>query len=82
MTLQQEIARQKNERLVGQVHQVIIDRREGDFWVGRTQYDSPEVDQEVLIASTAPLAPGTLTDIRITAADDYDLRGELAGTDR
>lgn len=82
MALQQEIARQKNERLVGQVRQVIIDRREGDFWIGRTQYDSPEVDQEVLIASTAPLAPGTLTDIRITAADDYDLRGELAGTDR
>ncbi len=82
MTLQQEIAREANERLVGQVRRVIIDRREGDFWVGRTQYDSPEVDQEVLIASADPLTTGTLTDVRITAADDYDLRGELAGTDR
>ncbi|WP_294596792.1 30S ribosomal protein S12 methylthiotransferase RimO [uncultured Rikenella sp.] len=82
MTLQQEIAREANERLVGQVRRVIIDRREGDFWVGRTQYDSPEVDQEVLIASSVPLAAGTLTDVRITAADDYDLRGELIGAGR
>lgn len=78
MELQREIARGANERLVGTVQRVMIDRREGDFWVGRTQYDSPEVDQEVLIAPGAPLEIGRLTQVRVTAADDYDLRGELA----
>lgn len=78
MELQREIARGANERLVGTVQRVMIDRREGDFWVGRTQYDSPEVDQEVLVDLREPLAVGTLAEVRITAADDYDLRGELA----
>lgn len=78
MELQRDIARGANERLVGTVQRVMIDRREGDFWIGRTQYDSPEVDQEVLIPASAPLALGGLAEVRITAADDYDLRGELA----
>lgn len=78
MELQRDIARGANERLIGTLQRVMIDRREGDFWVGRTQYDSPEVDQEVLIPVSAPLALGGLAEVRITAADDYDLRGELA----
>lgn len=76
MELQRDIARTANERLVGTVQKIIVDRREGDFWVGRTQYDSPEVDQEVLVpAGTAPRA-GTFLTVRIVSADDYDLRGE------
>ena len=76
MALQQEVSRSGNERLVGSLQRVMVDRREGDRWVGRTQYDSPEVDQEVLIGSSDPLRVGTLVDVRITAADDYDLYGE------
>lgn len=77
MELQREIARDSNERLTGTLQKVIIDRREGDFWVGRTQYDSPEVDQEVLIPASATLQPGDFATVRIASADDYDLRGEL-----
>ena len=76
MALQQEVSRSGNERLVGSLQRVMVDRREGDRWVGRTQYDSPEVDQEVLIGSSDALRVGTLVDVRITAADDYDLYGE------
>lgn len=77
MELQREIARDSNERLTGTLQKVIIDRREGDFWVGRTQYDSPEVDQEVLIPASATIRTGDFATVRIASADDYDLRGEL-----
>lgn len=77
MELQREIARNSNERLTGTLQKVIIDRREGDFWVGRTQYDSPEVDQEVLIPASATIRTGDFATVRIASADDYDLRGEL-----
>lgn len=77
MELQREIARDSNERLTGTLQKVIIDRCEGDFWVGRTQYDSPEVDQEVLIPASATIRNGDFATVRIASADDYDLRGEL-----
>lgn len=77
MELQREIARDSNERLTGTLQKVIIDRCEGDFWVGRTQYDSPEVDQEVLIPASATIRTGDFATVRIVSADDYDLRGEL-----
>ena len=77
MELQRDIARGGNERLVGTTQRVIIDRRDDDFWVGRTQYDSPEVDQEVLIPAVEMLRPGEFATIRIVSADDYDLQGEL-----
>lgn len=76
MELQRDIARTANERLVGTVQKIIVDRREGDFWVGRTQYDSPEVDQEVLVPTGTALRAGTFFTVRIVSADDYDLRGE------
>lgn len=76
MELQRDIARTANERLVGTVQKIIVDRREGDFWVGRTQYDSPEVDQEVLVPAGTALRAGTFFTVRIVSADDYDLRGE------
>ena len=77
MELQRDIARGGNERVVGTIQRVIIDRRDDDFWVGRTQYDSPEVDQEVLIPAVETLRPGEFATVRIVSADDYDLQGEL-----
>lgn len=77
MSLQRDISRDSNQRLVGSLQRVIVDRREGDFWVGRTQYDSPEVDQEVFFPATMEFTPGDFVTVRIAAADDYDLQGEV-----
>lgn len=77
MSLQRDISRDSNQRLVGSLQRVIVDRCEGDFWVGRTQYDSPEVDQEVFFPATMKLTPGDFVTVRIAAADDYDLQGEV-----
>lgn len=79
MRLQRDIAREKNERMTGRELRVIVDRREGDYWIGRSEYDSPEVDQEILISSAKPLLPGTFVTVRIESADDYDLHGKLIG---
>lgn len=75
MTLQREISRGKNEQMVGTIHRVIIDRREGDYWVGRTQYDSPEVDNEVLVSGRAMI--GNFVKVEITQADDYEIYGRV-----
>ena len=56
---------------------VIVDRVEGDFYIARSQYDSPEVDEEILIPTTTPLEIGSMVDIRVTDYDEYDLYGEL-----
>ncbi|MBN2857077.1 MAG: 30S ribosomal protein S12 methylthiotransferase RimO, partial [Candidatus Delongbacteria bacterium] len=76
MELQQSISAGLNEKRVGQTLKVVIDRREGDFLIGRTEYDSPEIDQEVLINDKHDLKPGNFYDIRITKALDFDLLGE------
>lgn len=77
MALQEEISHQRNEALVGQTLSVIIDRREGDFYIGRTQYDSPEIDDEVLIDRRATphrrLRVGHFYDALVTAALENDL---------
>ncbi len=78
MELQSEISRENNLARVGRTEEVIIDRHEGNFWIGRTQYDSPEVDTEILIADTGQtLHPGTFYPVEITAAEEYDLYGRL-----
>ncbi len=74
MAIQAEVSRQVNEKKVGQVLQVIIDRKEGDQYIGRTEYDSPEVDPEVVITADH-LEIGQFYPIRITGAEDYDLMG-------
>jgi ribosomal protein S12 methylthiotransferase len=61
--------------MTGKTLKVLIDRREGDFFAGRTEYDSPEVDQEVLISSKFDLEPGNFYDITITGSADFDLYG-------
>ena len=76
MALQNEISLENNRRRVGRTERVIIDSRQGDWYVGRTQYDSPEVDQEILIpASERRLLRGHFYDVTVTSAADYDLYG-------
>ena len=80
MTLQNDIARENNLRRVGCTERVLIDSRQGDYYVGRTQYDSPEVDQEILIpAAERRLLRGHFYEIRIDGAADYDLYGKAVG---
>jgi ribosomal protein S12 methylthiotransferase len=76
MEIQQNISAELNESYVGKVFKVIIDRLEGEFFVGRTEYDSPEVDQEVLISVEHALRPGSFYNILITRSTDFDLYGE------
>ncbi|MEF2791978.1 MAG: radical SAM protein, partial [Alistipes dispar] len=79
MALQNGISLENNRRRVGRTERVIIDSRQGDFYVGRTQYDSPEVDQEILIpAADRRLLRGRFYNVRITSAADYDLYGETS----
>lgn len=78
MALQREISLENNHRRVGRDERVIVDTRQGDYYVGRTQYDSPEVDQEILIPMTeGRLQRGRFYHIRIVAAAEYDLYGEV-----
>ena len=77
MRIQQRIAAELNEQKVGQTLRVIIDRKEGDYYVGRTEFDSPEVDPEVLIPmAQAKLRIGAFYNVRITGAEEFDLYGE------
>jgi len=73
MELQQRISGEINTALVGSVMKVIIDRKEGVFHVGRSQYDSPEVDQEILVTSPGKIEPGTFIDVKITGSTEFDL---------
>ena len=79
MALQEGIAAQLSEEKVGRTFRVIIDRCEGDYYIGRTEYDSPEVDCEVLIAAEEehPLTVGEFYKVRITDAEEFDLYGEV-----
>ena len=77
MAIQQEISRELEEQKVGTVERVVIDREEGDYYVGRTQYDSPEVDCEVLIDKQVPLEVGQFYPVLITRAEEFDLYGEV-----
>ncbi len=79
MELQQEISLQLNQEKVGKVFTTIIDKKEGEYYVGRTQFDSPEVDNEVLIpVSDGVLEIGNFYEVKITTSDFYDLYGEVA----
>jgi len=77
MEIQNGIAREQNAEKVGQTLQVIIDREEGDYYIGRSEFDSPEVDQEVLLHKddNKPLNTGEFYQVEITDSEDYDLFG-------
>lgn len=78
MAIQQEISLENNRARVGKTYKVLIDRKEGDYFIGRTEYDSPEVDNEVLITSgNSQPAIGKFYNVNITKADDFDLFGEI-----
>src|SRR5690606_16248392 len=78
MDFQQNISLTLNESKVGKTYKVLFDRIEGDYFVGRTEHDSPEVDNEVLVEkATNYVRIGDFATIRITGADDYDLYGEV-----
>lgn len=77
MLLQQKISSEIQESKVGLEMKVIVDRREGEWYIGRSEYDSPEVDPEVLVpVVTGTLVPGKFYNVRITKADDFDLYAE------
>lgn len=76
MALQEEISQEIQDSKTGSVQRVIIDREEPDNYVGRTQFDSPEVDPEVLVAKTRQLKRGDMIDVKITAAYPFELAGE------
>lgn len=77
MDIQAEIATEINESKIGSTMRVIIDREEDEYYVGRTEYDSPEVDQEVLIKKSCKLDKGEFYDVRITEAQYFDLIAEI-----
>ncbi len=77
MEVQQEISYEKNLEKVGKQMQVMIDRKESGRWLGRTEFDSVEVDNEVILPGHTDLQPGQMVQARITKAYDYDLEAEL-----
>ena len=79
MESQQEISFEKNVAKIGKTYRVLFDRKEGDYFVGRTQYDSPEVDNEVLVSATdnTYLRIGDFADVSIVNAEPFDLIGKL-----
>ena len=79
MELQQQVSEERNSSLVGSVVKVLIDRVEDGVAVGRTEWDAPEVDQEVHVAPVRGILPGDFCSVRITDAAEYDLFGEVTG---
>ncbi|MCU7542749.1 30S ribosomal protein S12 methylthiotransferase RimO [Riemerella anatipestifer] len=78
MALQSQISWEKNQEKVGQVFRCIFDRKEGNYFVGRTEFDSPDVDNTVLVsAENTYISIGEFANVRITSAEEYDLYGEL-----
>ena len=77
MELQREISLENNAKWMGTRQKVIIDRKENGFYVGRTQYDSPEVDQEVVISAQTELKPGNFYVVEIYKVDNYDIYGRI-----
>jgi ribosomal protein S12 methylthiotransferase len=77
MELQQEISYEKNLEKIGKVFPVLVDKKEAGRYIGRTEFDSVEVDNEVIISTDKVLAPGEFIMVKITGAYDYDLEGEV-----
>lgn len=78
MAIQQEISYQKNQEKIGKFYKCIVDRKEGNQYVLRTEQDSPDVDNEVLVDATSNyLSIGTFVEVQITSAHDYDLFGVI-----
>ena len=77
MQIQQEISSQLNSEKTGKSFRVLIDREDSEFYYGRTEYDSPDVDNEVIVKKTGTLCPGKFCMVKITGYDEFDLFGEV-----
>ncbi len=77
MALQQGISAELNENKVGQTFKVLFDRKEGGYFIGRTQYDSPEVDNEVLVPAEQYVRLGDFAQVNINRAEEFDLYGDV-----
>ncbi len=77
MEVQQEISYEKNQEKIGNTYEVIVDKKEAGRYLARTEFDSVEVDNEVVIHSKTPLPIGDFVKVKITKAFDYDLEGEV-----
>ena len=77
MDLQQGISHELNQRKVGQTYKVLFDRKEGGYFIGRTEADSPEVDNEVLVPASQYVRLGDFANVRIDRAEEFDLYGEV-----
>ena len=78
MELQEGISLALNQQKVGNTYRVIFDRKEGGYFIGRTEYDSPEVDNEVLVsAENTYIRIGDFANVKITSAEEFDLYGEI-----
>lgn len=78
MALQSQISWEKNQEKIGKVFRCIFDRKEGNYFVGRTEYDSPDVDNTVLVDATENyISIGDFAEVKITSAEEFDLYGEL-----
>ena len=77
MEVQQDISFEKNQEKVGKTFKTIIDKKEAGRYLGRTEFDSVEVDNEVIVNSPRKLTPGEFVNVTITKAYDYDIEGEV-----
>ncbi|MDR3272790.1 MAG: 30S ribosomal protein S12 methylthiotransferase RimO [Flavobacteriaceae bacterium] len=78
MELQAQISFNLNQEKIGKIFKTLIDRKEGGYFIGRTEFDSPDVDNEVLIsAENANMSIGNFVNVKVTSAEDFDLYGEL-----
>ena len=78
MEIQQGISYEKNQEKIGQTYKVLIDKKDGNYFVGRTEFDSPEVDNEVLIDANKHYATvGSFVSVKIDSAEDFDLYGQI-----
>ncbi len=77
MELQQEISYEKNQEKIGHVFKTIVDKKESGRYIGRTEFDSVEVDNEVIIQTATPLKVGSFVSVKMTKAYDFDLEGEV-----
>ncbi len=79
MDLQQGISQELNQQKIGRTYKVLFDRKEGGYFIGRTEADSPEVDNEVLVSASQYVRLGDFANVRINKAEEFDLYGEVVG---
>ena len=78
MSLQQGVSFELNQKKIGKTYKVLFDKKERDYFIGRTEFDSPEVDNEVLVkAADHFVRVGDFANVKITSAEDYDLFGDV-----